>query len=643
LLRGSGFGRTALNPAGMTACQGNFGVGACPAVPRAVAIGALNGGGSPDLVIGAAQLTETPATAQPGSHCANSPAGTVCEQAGRAYLYRGEDIAGRDPSVTLDGTVPGQSITTMRNPDAQGDRASGVPADNEQLANTVSAVGDVGTCTAAAISPGAACPRLASTPNPDGFPDVLIPAPGNDLPLSDPDPGFANAGAAYMIDGATGAVLYTYVHPERQSGATFGSQLSSHEPAVGDLGSTTAPDVYLPAPLQNTPAGISTGRGYVMNGNFRAGSGSVLLSRLDDPTPARSGTFGGGSAGVGDLVPTVGAPFNEMLIGVEGFTASARNDVHVFNPGTEQVLQTISDPDSQSGSAFGGAIVPLGDTNGDGFLDFAASAENFAGSAGPAQGRVYVLRSNSTPIAAEAPPSGGGGGTGGGGAGSGSPGGQTSAPTPGAPAGTSPASSDDKFTSKLSVVRSRVLRAARRLDVLAPITRRASGDARIEFFAADRRFRFTEDIADGRLRFRRRIPAAQAALGTGIMTIRYPGDGDTRPQTVRLRAASRRANLDLERPRIEDRRLKAQGTVSRRARGVVRVQIEWVNDGKTTTLQRNARIRDGRWRLDAELSELVLRSISRREGTVHSYTLFTGYLPRRIGGEMRPYQVLGQP
>jgi hypothetical protein len=177
--------------------------------------------------------------------------------------------------------------------------------------------------------------------------------------------------------------------------------LSSHEPAVGDLGNSPAPDVYLPAPLQSTPAGTGAGRAYVLNGNFKAGSGSVLLSRLDDPTPAKSGNFGGGNAGVGDLVGGVAAPANEMLIGVEEFTNSARNDVHVFNPATEQVLQTIPDPDAQTGSAFGGAIVPLGDINRDGFLDFATTAENFTGTAGTAEGRVYVLRSDTSP----APPS----------------------------------------------------------------------------------------------------------------------------------------------------------------------------------------------------------------------------------------------
>lgn len=646
LLRGSGFGRTALNPAGLTACAGNFGVGECLSVPRAVAIGDLDRGGRPDLVVGAPQLTESQATAQPGSNCANAPAGTVCEQAGRAYFYRGEDIAGSDPAVILDGTKPGQVVTTIRNPDAQRDRASGVPADNEQLANTVTAVGDLGACRAVGIRPGETCSRADSVTTPDGVPDVVIPSPGTDLPVENPDPAFANAGIAYLIDGATGAVLYTYLHPERQSGATFGSQLGSHEPAVGDLGNTAAPDLYLPAPLQNTPTITGAGRGYVMNGNFKTGSGTVLLSRLDDPTPSKNGNFGGGSAGVGNLVGGAVAPANEMLIGVEGFTRSERNDVHVFNPATEQVLQTIPDPDRQFGSAFGGSIVPLGDINGDGFLDLAVSAETFNGSSGSADGRVYIFRSDDSapptgptgPIGTTGPAAPGVPGAPAG------PGGPPPAP-PGAPlppsgSPTPPSAGGEKLTAKLQVARSRVLRRARRLDVLALITRRASGSARIEFAAAGRVFRFSEPITNGQLRFRRSIPAAQAALGTGIVTISYPGDADTRPQTVRLRAASRQADLALARPRLENGRLRASGTIARLARGVVRVQIEWVNDGETTTLQRTAPIRDGRWALDAKLSDVAARAISGRQGTVHSYTLFTGYLPRRVRGEMRSFEVL---
>ncbi len=418
---GTNFGRTALNPAGLPACSGNFGVGECQdprTLPRAVEIGDLDAGGLPDLVIGAATHTESSATADPTSQCART-AGARCEAAGRVYTYRGENIVGSSPQEILDGSVNAntaagsngsETVRGLRNPDAQADNQSSVNADSEQLGNTLTAIGDVGRCTptipapASPISVGDRCPRANSTNVPDGVPDFVATAPGADLPLDNPDPSFANAGVAYLIDGASGTVLYTYQHPERQSGATFASQLGSHEPAVGDLGNSAAPDVYFPAPGQNTPAASGAGRGYVVNGNFRTGSGTVLLDRLDDPTPQKNGNFGGGSAGVGDLVGGADNPANEMLIGVEGFTSSPSSDVHFFNPATERVLQTVPDPDRQAGSAFGGAIVPLGDLNSDGFLDFSVSAENFTGSAGAAEGRVYVFSSDNSPVPVVRPP-----------------------------------------------------------------------------------------------------------------------------------------------------------------------------------------------------------------------------------------------
>jgi hypothetical protein len=193
----------------------------------------------------------------------------------------------------------------------------------------------------------------------------------------------------------------------------------------------------------------------------------------------------------------------------------------------------------------------------------------------------------------------------------------------------------------LSVVRSVVLGAARRLSVFAPISRRASGRVSVQFVAAGQRLRFSAPIVAGRIRFSRALSRAQARLGTGILTIGYAGDGDTRPQQVRLRAASGRAGLALSRPRIVDGRLRASGTVTSLARGVVRVQVQFVVGAQTRTLQMSAPISGGRWALDEALSAGVRDAIARRTGSVHSYSLFTGYLPLGIRGEMRSYQILG--
>jgi hypothetical protein len=195
------------------------------------------------------------------------------------------------------------------------------------------------------------------------------------------------------------------------------------------------------------------------------------------------------------------------------------------------------------------------------------------------------------------------------------------------------------------VARSGLLDGQPVLDVLAPITRRASGEVNVDFHAAGRHTRLeaSVDALKGRVRVRRAIPREQARIGTGILTLTYPGNERTRAQEVRLRAASRRADLEAVRPALADGRLRAAGTISSRARGVVRVQLSWATAGEDRSVELQGRISDGRFTLNEKLPAEVRESIARREGTVHSYTLFTGYLPARMRGEMQAYQVLATP
>jgi hypothetical protein len=199
--------------------------------------------------------------------------------------------------------------------------------------------------------------------------------------------------------------------------------------------------------------------------------------------------------------------------------------------------------------------------------------------------------------------------------------------------------------SKLELARATINRSGSWIDILAPITARASGSVSIELFAARQVHRWTApiDAADGRVRDRETIPAAQAAMGTGILTMRYAGDADTRPQVVRLRAANVQAELDASRPTIVNGRLQASGTISSAARGRVRVQLEYYSAGKTTLLEKYAPIANGRWQLDEPLAPAEQTAIAARAGVVHSYILFTGYLPAKMRGEMQSYEVLGPP
>lgn len=198
-----------------------------------------------------------------------------------------------------------------------------------------------------------------------------------------------------------------------------------------------------------------------------------------------------------------------------------------------------------------------------------------------------------------------------------------------------------KNTSKLSLARAST--AGGKLNVLAPITALASGQAQVDYQAAGRHtdFGVAVDSSKRRIRFARNVPDAQAKLGTGILTMKYRGDADTRLQEVRLRAARNKAKLDLSRPTIDkDGHIKASGTVSGKARGVVRLQLEYQFLCDTRVLNFKGRISGGRWSIDEKLTDRQIIEIILRSGSVHSYTLFTGYLPERMRGEMRSFQVL---
>ncbi len=200
-----------------------------------------------------------------------------------------------------------------------------------------------------------------------------------------------------------------------------------------------------------------------------------------------------------------------------------------------------------------------------------------------------------------------------------------------------------RYPAKLSIARAST--PGSMIDTLAPISSRASGRVSVEYHAAQRRTRLTIGIdrVNRRIRFRRRVPDAQARMGTGILTIGYPGDADTQPQSVRLRAAARKALLDLSRPQIAGDRVRASGTISSRARGVVRLQLQYQFACTVRTLRFTGAIAGGRWSINEQLGTRELAEIAARKGAVHSTTLFTGYLPARMRGEMRSFEVLGSP
>jgi FG-GAP repeat len=382
------FGRTVLSP------MSQFGT-ANGAPPTAVQKGDVTGDGSGDFIVDASDYFETGATANPQSDCGAQPS-NECLQAGRGYLFRGEDVAGSNPATILDAP-----LYTVKNPAAQADDlTTPVNTNRENLGYSIAPVGDLGKCNINP-GPGMECTNANSTGTPDGRPDIALSSHRTD------DFGMFDVGVFMLLDGTNGSVLYTYQHPEPQPASLFAFS-NYNQPAFGDLGQSTAPDIYQAAMRQNNPF-TGGGKGYVMNGAFKQGGSpnSISFSTMVDPTPNPSEDFGTSSAGIGDVF---GDSRNELLIGAygphnPGTNPDVINDVHIFDPIHEVPLQTIPAPDQQPGLGFGTSLAPLGDLNEDGFLDFAVGAGLFDGTATgggcptpPAlcadTGRVYILRSN---------------------------------------------------------------------------------------------------------------------------------------------------------------------------------------------------------------------------------------------------------
>jgi hypothetical protein len=174
------------------------------------------------------------------------------------------------------------------------------------------------------------------------------------------------------------------------------------------------------------------------------------------------------------------------------------------------------------------------------------------------------------------------------------------------------------------------------LDMLVEITALAvvpGATLALDYESSGRHTRFTVPITGTQLKIRRRLPSSQRSKDTGIVELEYAGSPTVAADDVRLRAADGKSLLVRETTTLTNGLLKVDGTISSRARGVVRIRLGFDRpDGSTGFLDYRATISGGRWalseRLPAEAAAGGQLSIQ-----------FTGYDPANLRGEQTAKQV----
>ena len=167
-------------------------------------------------------------------------------------------------------------------------------------------------------------------------PYVLIGAPMDDTAGTD-------AGAAYLFDAATGALVRSFVNPDPNGSRNFGW-------SVAAWGST---HILIGAPLD--PTGTSGGGVAYL---FNAITGSLVQVFLN-PTPAANDGFGTAVLAFGAEV-VIGAPGHDIPGGGFVFPAADAGAVYRYDAMSGALLGVIEDPLRFAGAGFGATLAAFG-------------------------------------------------------------------------------------------------------------------------------------------------------------------------------------------------------------------------------------------------------------------------------------------
>jgi hypothetical protein len=219
--------------------------------------------------------------------------------------------------------------------------------------------------------------------NGDGYGDVIVGAPNNDL-------GGADAGAAYVYFGGPGADA---VADLTLVGAAAGDYFGWSVGAAGDVNKDGYDDVIVGA-YGNDAGGLAAGRAYVYFG----GATPNAVADLTMTGAAASDWLGFSVGGAGDVN---GDGYDDVIVGAYGNDAggAAAGRAYVYFGGASP--NNVADMTLTGAAAsdwFGYSVAGAGDVNGDGYDDVVVGAYyNDAG--GTNAGRAYVYYGGTAPDA----------------------------------------------------------------------------------------------------------------------------------------------------------------------------------------------------------------------------------------------------
>lgn len=195
--------------------------------------------------------------------------------------------------------------------------------------------------------------------------------------------GYANTGQATIFSGSDGSAIYVIDHPNPQTNAFFGSAIA----ALGDVDGDLVPDIAISAYGQDVGGRVDQGEVYIFSGVDGA-----IIDTLAHPFSQSNAFFGHANlVGLGDInddnIPDLAVAAS--IQDVNGLRDVGQ--VYAFSGADWSLIYIADNPSPQVFSQFGLDFRPLGDVDGDGYLDFAVGAQLQDVNGYIDQGRGYIF------------------------------------------------------------------------------------------------------------------------------------------------------------------------------------------------------------------------------------------------------------